>query len=144
LGVPTHAIDLRSEMRERRVERLGAVHGFRISGAAAPASVVTELMPRRGAAERLRHTETCSHQYTLPGDMPERIGRAPAAVAAKAMRSASGVRTIRTRSMRENGNRGKRSSGLIPRQVNGKQVYGIDLKFPSMLTATIRTARFRR
>ena len=35
-GVPTHAIDLLSEMRARRVERLGAVRGFRISGAAAP------------------------------------------------------------------------------------------------------------
>src|SRR5262249_27334028 len=43
-GVPTHAIDLLAEMRARRVERLGAVRGFRISGAAAPAWVVTELM----------------------------------------------------------------------------------------------------
>jgi acyl-CoA synthetase (AMP-forming)/AMP-acid ligase II len=73
-GVPTHAIDLLTEMRVRRVERLGAVRGFRISGAAAPASVVTELMhygvvPQSGYGM----TETCSHQYTLPNDMPERI-----------------------------------------------------------------------
>jgi acyl-CoA synthetase (AMP-forming)/AMP-acid ligase II len=73
-GVPTHAIDLLSEMRERRVERLDAVRGFRISGAAAPASVVTELM-RYGVVPQSGYgmTETCSHQYTLPDDMPGRI-----------------------------------------------------------------------
>ena len=73
-GVPTHAIDLLAEMRARRVERLGVVRGFRISGAAAPASVITELMhygvvPQSGYGM----TETCSHQYTLPDDMSERI-----------------------------------------------------------------------
>ena len=73
-GVPTHAIDLLREMRARRVERLGTVRGFRISGAAAPASVVTELM-RYGVVPQSGYgmTETCSHQYTLPDDMPERI-----------------------------------------------------------------------
>src|SRR5438874_3842635 len=59
-GVPTHAIDLLSEMRARRVERLGAVRGFRISGAAAPVSVVTELM-RYGVKPQSGYgmTETC-------------------------------------------------------------------------------------
>src|ERR1700730_15722441 len=73
-GVPTHAIDLLSEVRARRVERLGAVRGFRISGAATPVSVVTELM-RYGVVPQSGYgmTETCSHQYTLPDDMPERI-----------------------------------------------------------------------
>jgi acyl-CoA synthetase (AMP-forming)/AMP-acid ligase II len=73
-GVPTHAIDLLSEMRERRVEHLGAIRGFRISGAAAPVSVVTELM-RYGVVPQSGYgmTETCSHQYTLPDDRPERI-----------------------------------------------------------------------
>src|SRR5215204_5233662 len=40
LGVPTHAIDLLREMRERGLNSLGRVHGFRISGAAAPSEVV--------------------------------------------------------------------------------------------------------
>jgi acyl-CoA synthetase (AMP-forming)/AMP-acid ligase II len=73
-GVPTHAIDLLSEMRARRAERLGVVRGFRISGATAPASVVTELM-RYGVVPQSGYgmTETCSHQYTLPDDLPERI-----------------------------------------------------------------------
>jgi acyl-CoA synthetase (AMP-forming)/AMP-acid ligase II len=73
-GVPTHAIDLLSELRARGVRHVGAVRGFRISGAAAPARVVAELMqnclvPQSGYGM----TETCSHQYTLPNDPFERI-----------------------------------------------------------------------
>lgn len=73
-GVPTHAIDLLAELRARGQQRLGAVRGFRISGAAAPAGVVAELMgygvvPQSGYGM----TETCSHQYTLPDDSPECI-----------------------------------------------------------------------
>jgi acyl-CoA synthetase (AMP-forming)/AMP-acid ligase II len=73
-GVPTHAVDLLAEMRARGVRRLGAVRGFRISGAAAPAQLVAELLghgvvPQSGYGM----TETCSHQYTLPDDPPERI-----------------------------------------------------------------------
>ena len=73
-GVPTHAIDLLTEIRARGARRVGAVRGFRISGAAAPAPVVAELMqygivPQSGYGM----TETCSHQYTLPDDPPERI-----------------------------------------------------------------------
>ncbi len=73
-GVPTHAIDLLGEMRARGIERLGRVRGFRISGAAAPAAVVAELM-RYGVVPQSGYgmTETCSHQYTLPDDPPERI-----------------------------------------------------------------------
>jgi acyl-CoA synthetase (AMP-forming)/AMP-acid ligase II len=73
-GVPTHAIDLIAEIRERGVSSLGAVRGFRISGAAAPAGVVAELM-RYGVVPQSGYgmTETCSHQYTLPDDPPERI-----------------------------------------------------------------------
>ena len=43
-GVPTHAFDLLSELRERGAERLGRVAGFRISGSASSAAVVRELM----------------------------------------------------------------------------------------------------
>jgi acyl-CoA synthetase len=73
-GVPTHAIDLLGELRARGQKQLGAVRGFRISGAAAPAAVVAELM-RYGVVPQSGYgmTETCSHQYTLPDDAPERI-----------------------------------------------------------------------
>jgi len=73
-GVPTHAIDLLSEMRARGADRAAGVGGFRISGAAAPPQVIRELIshdivPQSGYGM----TETCSHQYTLPDDPPERI-----------------------------------------------------------------------
>jgi acyl-CoA synthetase len=73
-GVPTHAIDLLTEMRARGARHAAAVRGFRISGAAAPAAVVAELM-QHGIVPQSGYgmTETCSHQYTLPDDPPERI-----------------------------------------------------------------------
>jgi acyl-CoA synthetase (AMP-forming)/AMP-acid ligase II len=73
-GVPTHAIDLLAEMRARGLRSLGAVRGFRISGAAAPALLVADLM-RHGVTPQSGYgmTETCSHQYTRPDDPPERI-----------------------------------------------------------------------
>jgi len=73
-GVPTHAIDLLSEMRASGIEHLRAVRGFRISGAAAPPQVIRELL-LRGVVPQSGYgmTETCSHQYTLPDDPPERI-----------------------------------------------------------------------
>ncbi|HEX2151438.1 MAG TPA: class I adenylate-forming enzyme family protein [Stellaceae bacterium] len=73
-GVPTHAIDLLAEMRARGLRRLEAVRGFRISGAAAPATLVTDLM-RHGVTPQSGYgmTETCSHQYTRPDDPLERI-----------------------------------------------------------------------
>jgi len=73
-GVPAHAFDLLAEMRARGGGRGNSVRGFRISGAAAPAALVRELMefgivPQSGYGM----TETCSHQYTLPNDPPEKI-----------------------------------------------------------------------
>ena len=73
-GVPTHAIDLLTEMRARGSKTPGVVTGFRISGAAAPSAVLAELM-RRGIMPQSGYgmTETCSHQYTLPTDDPQLI-----------------------------------------------------------------------
>jgi acyl-CoA synthetase len=73
-GVPTHAIDLLGEMRARGIASLPKVRGFRVSGAAAPPQVIKELMSR-GVVPQSGYgmTETCSHQYTLPDDPPERI-----------------------------------------------------------------------
>jgi len=73
-GVPTHAIDLLRELREKKLKGIGRLRGFRISGAAAPREVVAELIangvvPQSGYGM----TETCSHQYTLPDDDPKLI-----------------------------------------------------------------------
>jgi acyl-CoA synthetase len=74
VGVPTHAIDLLRELRERKLKGIGRLKGFRISGAAAPREVVAQLIdngvvPQSGYGM----TETCSHQYTLPTDDPNLI-----------------------------------------------------------------------
>src|SRR5262249_25769106 len=74
VGVPTHAVDLLAEMQARRLSGIGALRGFRISGAAAPAELVADLLahgivPQSGYGM----TETCSHQYTLPNDDPKLI-----------------------------------------------------------------------
>jgi non-ribosomal peptide synthetase component E (peptide arylation enzyme) len=72
--VPTHAFDLLAEMRRRGLRRLGAVRGFRISGAAAPRELVADLI-RHGVTPQSGYgmTETCSHQYTRPDDPADRI-----------------------------------------------------------------------
>jgi acyl-CoA synthetase (AMP-forming)/AMP-acid ligase II len=75
-GVPTHAIDLLRELRARTGAGVPMLKGFRISGAAVPPEVIEELlqygiMPQSGYGM----TETCSHQYTLPTDSPERIAQ---------------------------------------------------------------------
>jgi acyl-CoA synthetase len=73
-GVPTHAIDLLAELKLRRVDRIGSVTGFRISGAAATPDVISELV-RYGVVPQSGYgmTETCSHHYTLPSDDPRII-----------------------------------------------------------------------
>lgn len=73
-GVPTHAIDLLSELRAGDDEGLPLLRGFRISGAAVPDAVCAELLyhgitPQSGYGM----TEACSHHYTLPDDPPDRI-----------------------------------------------------------------------
>jgi acyl-CoA synthetase len=78
-GVPTHAIDLLAEMRTRGMRCLGALRGFRISGAAAPPPVVAELM-RRGVVPQSGYgmTETSSHQSAAsqpPSELPIRCTR---------------------------------------------------------------------
>ena len=74
VGVPTHAIDVVDELRQRGGKGMERVRGFRISGAAVPGSVVAELLqfnvvPQCGYGM----TETCAHQYTLPTDDPRLI-----------------------------------------------------------------------
>lgn len=74
VGLPTHAIDLLAEIRKRGEARVGALRGFRISGAAAPQKVVADLLahgvtPQSGYGM----TEACSTHYTLPGDPPALI-----------------------------------------------------------------------
>jgi acyl-CoA synthetase len=73
-GVPTHAIDLLSELRAGDDKGMPLLKGFRISGAAVPDAICAELLdygitPQSGYGM----TEACSHHYTLPGDPLDRI-----------------------------------------------------------------------
>jgi acyl-CoA synthetase len=74
IGVPTHAIDLLAELRDRGLAQLGKVMGFRISGAAAPPSVCADLLAR-GVVPQSGYgmTEAGSHHYTLPDDPAQLI-----------------------------------------------------------------------
>ncbi|MBI1201025.1 MAG: AMP-binding protein [Rhodopseudomonas sp.] len=69
IGVPTHAIDLLTEVKARKLSGIGRLKGFRISGASAPREVVADLL-KHGIVPQSGYgmTETCSHQYTLPDD----------------------------------------------------------------------------
>jgi len=73
-GVPTHAADLLKEIDATGRAGLGALKGFRISGA--PASpVVVERLLAHGIVPQSGYgmTEACSHNYTLPNDDPATI-----------------------------------------------------------------------
>lgn len=67
-GVPTHAIDLLSELRAGEAG-LPDLRGFRISGAAVPPVVVHDLL-ERGIVPQSGYgmTEAGSHHYTRPDD----------------------------------------------------------------------------
>jgi acyl-CoA synthetase (AMP-forming)/AMP-acid ligase II len=74
VGVPTHAMDLLREMKERKMSSPGAVRGFRISGASAPREVIAELIetgvvPQSGYGM----TEAGSHHYTKMDDEADRV-----------------------------------------------------------------------
>ncbi|MDA0652828.1 MAG: class I adenylate-forming enzyme family protein [Proteobacteria bacterium] len=74
VGVPTHAIDLLAELRDRGMSNVGRLSGFRISGAAVPDHVIADLLPY-GIIPQSGYgmTETNGHQYTLPDDAPTLI-----------------------------------------------------------------------
>jgi acyl-CoA synthetase len=74
LGVPTHAIDLLSEMRRRGMAALGRVAAFQLGGAPVPPTTVLGLM-QVGVKTQNAYgmTENHSFQYTRPDDSPDTI-----------------------------------------------------------------------
>jgi acyl-CoA synthetase len=74
VGVPTHAIDLIAELRNRNDVGPGRIKGFRISGASASPDVIRDLL-RFGIVPQSGYgmTEAGSHHYTRIDDPPERI-----------------------------------------------------------------------
>lgn len=69
MGVPTHAMDLLSKLRERRLDRLGNVGVFYMAGAPIPREVAQKFLDLGVKPQNVYGmTENGSHQYTLPGD----------------------------------------------------------------------------
>jgi acyl-CoA synthetase len=74
LGVPTHAIDLLSEVQRRGMPRLGRVSTFQLGGSPVPPRTVQGLMDIGVMTQNaFGMTENHSFQYTRPGDPPATI-----------------------------------------------------------------------
>jgi acyl-CoA synthetase len=81
MGVPTHAMDTLAEMRQRGLDRLGAVRVFYMAGAPIPPETARAFLDCGITPQNVYGmTENGSHQYTLPGDdartIVETCGRA--------------------------------------------------------------------
>ncbi len=69
VGVPTHAVDLVTELDARGLDQCGRLTGFRVSGAAASPKVMEALLAHRITPQSgYGMTENNAHQYTLPDD----------------------------------------------------------------------------
>jgi len=69
MGVPTHAIDLLQEQRERRQKSLGMVKVFYMAGAPIPRSIAECFLAQGIVPQNVYGmTENSSHQYTHPED----------------------------------------------------------------------------
>jgi acyl-CoA synthetase len=74
LGVPTHGLDLLSEVRRRRMTALGQVKAFEIGGSAVPPALVEGLLEIGVTTQNaFGMTENHSFQYTRPHDTPDTI-----------------------------------------------------------------------
>jgi acyl-CoA synthetase len=74
MGVPTHAIDILSDMRSRGMERLGKVNLFYMAGSTIPPQTAKALLDMGVKPQNIYGmTETGSHQYTFPDDDAETI-----------------------------------------------------------------------
>lgn len=69
MGVPTHAIDILSELRARGLPRLGNVRAFYMAGSPIPREVAQRFLDLGVTPQNVYGmTENGSHQYTLPTD----------------------------------------------------------------------------
>jgi acyl-CoA synthetase len=74
MGVPTHAMDILAAMRQRGLDRLGAVKTFYMAGSVIPREVAQAFVDRGVIPQNVYGmSENSSHQYTLPSDSPETI-----------------------------------------------------------------------
>jgi acyl-CoA synthetase len=69
MGVPTHAMDILAEQRDRELERIGDVRVFYMAGSPIPPSVAEAFVAQGIKPQNVYGmTENSSHQYTHPDD----------------------------------------------------------------------------
>lgn len=69
VGVPTHAMDLLTELKTRGIDKYDRLKSFRVSAAACPEHVAAELYDYGIPVQKgYGMTETNGHQYGQPGD----------------------------------------------------------------------------
>lgn len=74
MGVPTHAMDILAEQKQRGLARLGAVKLFYMAGAPIPRSVAERFLEQGIKPQNIYGmTENSSHHYTHPDDDAETI-----------------------------------------------------------------------
>jgi acyl-CoA synthetase len=74
IGVPTHAVDLLAEVRNRSLTRLGSVTTFQMGGSPIPSETVRMLIKLGVTPQNaFGMTENCSFQYTRRGDSPKTV-----------------------------------------------------------------------
>ena len=74
MGVPTHAMDLLSEQRERGLGRIGSIETFYMAGAPIPKTVAEAFVKQEISPQNVYGmTENSSHQFTHPNDTTETI-----------------------------------------------------------------------
>jgi acyl-CoA synthetase len=74
MGVPTHAIDLLAELKQRRMRQFGRVTVFYMAGSVIPQEIARAFLDKGIKPQNIYGmTENGSHQYTLPDDDVEVI-----------------------------------------------------------------------
>ncbi|MCG3772185.1 MAG: Short-chain-fatty-acid--CoA ligase [Nitrosomonadaceae bacterium] len=74
MGVPTHAMDILSEMKRRGLNKLGCVNLFYMAGAVIPPQTARALLDMGIKPQNIYGMTECgSHQYTFPDDGVETI-----------------------------------------------------------------------
>jgi acyl-CoA synthetase len=111
MGVPTHAMDVLTQQRERGLKRLGRVSVFYMAGAPIPPSVAAAFVEQGIKPQNVYGmTEDSSHQYTHPDDDTDTIvgtcGRGGPAYAVRLFDPGDPDRPVSTGQIGEIGGRG--------------------------------------
>jgi acyl-CoA synthetase len=111
MGVPTHAMDMLAEQKQRSIRRLGRVRLFYMAGAPIPERVAQRFLEQGIKPQNIYGmTENSSHQYTHPDDDAEVVcatcGRGGPAYAVRIFDQADADREVPAGTVGQIGGRG--------------------------------------